>query len=77
MQYIAKATRKDCYLTGNFTGAGQENTITSNGTANGELNPKTAFIIRSVDGSTDGTVVRFGQAFSLSSIDNRVSYYYV
>jgi hypothetical protein len=72
MQYIAKATRKDCYLTGNFTGAGQENTLSSNGTAIGEINPKTAFIIRSVDGSTDGTVVRFGQPFALSSFCKRV-----
>lgn len=71
MQYIAKATRKDCYLTGNFTGAGQENTLSSNGTTNGEINPKTAFIIRSVDGSTDGTVVRFGQPFALSSFCKR------
>ena len=72
MQYIAKATRKDCYLTGNFTSADQENTLPSNGTANGEINPKTSFIIRSVDGSTDGTVVRFGQPFALSSVCKRV-----
>ena len=74
MQYIAKNARKDCYLSGNFNNAGQENTLPVNGSYSEVTTPTNTFVIRSVDGSNDGTVVRFGQAFALSSFDKRVRF---
>jgi hypothetical protein len=67
--FIAKAARRDCFLNGEFVRRSNENLIEAQGTILSRPNKKNAFVLRSVDGSVNGSVLRYGQPFALSSLD--------
>lgn len=58
---IAKAYRKDCYLS--------INGLACSGTSAPIINSTTALVIRSVDGSAPGTPISFGQPFAITNYD--------
>jgi len=68
---IAKPARKDCYITGDFVRSTGQDYIATGGSAYDQISPKTVFVIRSVDGTADGSVLKFGQPFALSSYDGK------
>lgn len=65
---IAKANRTDCYLS--TTEILQDsNTAMAAGISHPVLSEKTALVIQSVDGTLCGNAVKFGQPFTISTID--------
>lgn len=65
---IAKADREDCYLSATQLGA-EANHACATGIPVPALNDKTALVIQSVDGTLTGNAVKFGQPFTISTID--------
>lgn len=65
---IAKANRKDCYLSAGSIDTGS-NTTSALGSPNGCLIPNTVLVVRSVDGSLLGKPLKYGQPFALSTFD--------
>ncbi len=61
---VAKANRKDCFVSANGTQA--------QGITSPVVNLNTALIVRSVDGSAEGSAIKYGQAFALSTLDGNV-----
>ena len=61
-----KAARQDCYLASN----GQSGSAT--GSALPHVNAFTVLKVKSVDGSASGSVIKFGQPFALTNLDETV-----
>lgn len=65
---IAKANREDCFLSTAQLGHGEDKTMAC-GVPHAILNDKTALVIHSVDGTLNGNSLKFGQPFTISTID--------
>ena len=62
---LPKAYRNDCYIVSNG--------LVAAGTPSPAVNPNSALVIKSVDGSAFGTPIAFGQAFAITTLDGSVS----
>jgi hypothetical protein len=68
---IARAYRKDCFLS-TTTLEKNISTVPSTGSSVPVLNEKSGLVLQSVDGSSVGSTLKFGQPFAISTFDKSV-----